>query len=246
LGEDNGVLKRDLLTIIEPGLNIDSLELDHAKSGSGTFFAYNCGVSRMILVRHGRTAWHAEGRYAGTADIGLDEVGRKQVELIAGRLEDAGIEQVYSSPLSRCLELAERVAGSHGLEVTVDERLREIDLGRWDGETYTDIIERDGEILKKWTADPTSVTVPGGESLAAVQERAMEWFSQAVAEHPEGTVLASSHGGPIRSILAAVIDLPLSKIFRLQVDLASISIVNYKGKFSNLELLNETCHLEGF
>ncbi|MCJ7745622.1 MAG: alpha-ribazole phosphatase [Actinobacteria bacterium] len=201
-------------------------------------------MSRVILVRHGRTAWHAEGRYAGTADVELDEVGRKQVQLVVGRLADVDIECVYSSPLSRCFELAGRVAESHGLEVTVDRRLREIDLGRWDGKTYSEIIERDGEILRKWTADPSSVTVPGGESLTEVQERAMKWFSQVVAEHPEGTVLASSHGGPIRSILAAVIGLPLSKIFRLQVDLASISIVDYKGKYSNLELLNETCHLE--
>jgi alpha-ribazole phosphatase len=202
-------------------------------------------MSRVILARHGRTAWHAEGRYAGTADVGLDEVGRKQVQLVVGRLADADIECVYSSPLSRCFELAGRVAEPHGLEVTVDGRLREIDLGRWDGKTYSEIIERDGEILRKWTADPSSVTVPGGESLTEVQERAMQWFSQVVAEHPEGTVLASSHGGPIRSILAAVIGLPLSKVFRLQVDLASISIVDYKGKYSNLELLNETCHLEG-
>jgi len=201
-------------------------------------------MSRLILVRHGRTAWHAEGRYAGTADVELDDVGRKQVELVVKRLADAGVEHVYSSPLSRCLELAERVAESHGLDVTVDERLREIDLGRWDGVLYTDIIKNDGEILKKWTADPSSVTVPDGESLAAVQERSMQWFSQAVADYPEGTIIASSHGGPIRSILAAVIEMPLSRIFRLQVDLASISIVNYKGKFSNLELLNETCHLE--
>ena len=202
-------------------------------------------MSRLILVRHGRTAWHAEGRYAGTADVELDDVGRRQVELVVKRLADAGVEHVYSSPLSRCLELAGRVAESHGLDVTVDERLREIDLGRWDGVLYTDIIKNDGEILRKWTADPSSMTVPDGESLAAVQERSMQWLSQAVADYPEGTIIASSHGGPIRSILAAVIDLPLSRIFRLQVDLASISIVNYKGKFSNLELLNETCHLEG-
>jgi len=202
-------------------------------------------LSKVILVRHGRTAWHAEGRYAGTADVELDEVGRRQVELVEKRLEGVEIERVYTSPLSRCMELARTIAASHAVEVSIDERLREIDLGRWDGETYKDIIERDGEILSKWTADPSSVTVPDGESLVEVQERAMQWFSGAVAEHPGSTILASSHGGPIRSILAAVIGLPLSRIFRLQVDLASISIVNYKGELSNLELLNETCHLDG-
>lgn len=200
-------------------------------------------MSRIILVRHGQTAWHAEGRYAGTTDVPLDEVGRRQVELVAGHLEKFDIKAVYSSPLSRCLDLASKVADNHGLEVEVDERLREIDLGRWDGELMADIISKDGELLKQWTRDPSSVTLPGGESLSSVQERAMRWFDSAVAANPEATIAASSHGGPIRAILAAVIKLPLRRAFHLQVDLASISIINFKGKFSNLELLNEKCHL---
>lgn len=177
-------------------------------------------------------------------DVPLDEVGREQAELVAVRLRDEEIDRVYSSPLSRCFELAEMVAGDHGLEVEVDERLREIDLGRWDGETYKEIIEKDGDILKRWTRDPASVTVPGGESLTDVQERAMDWLRQAVAECPEGTVLASSHGGAIRAVLAGVVGLPLSMLFRLTVDLASISVINYLGEFSNLELLNDRCHLD--
>jgi alpha-ribazole phosphatase len=202
-------------------------------------------LSKIILVRHGRTAWHQEGRYAGTTDVPLDEVGREQVERVVGHFADADIARIYSSPLSRCHELALRVAESHGQEVVVDGRLGEIDLGRWDGETYADILARDGEMLKSWTEDPTSITVPGGETLIAVQSRAMEWFAQAAAEFPDRTILASSHGGPIRAIISAVLGLPLAHLFRLTVDLASISIVNYKGHFSNLEEMNDRCHLAG-
>lgn len=200
-------------------------------------------MSSIILVRHGRTAWHAEGRYAGTADVPLDEAGLEQARQVADRLAGTHIDYIYSSPLSRCLELAKGVAAGHGLEVELDDRIKEIDLGRWDGETYKEIFEKDGEILKKWIGDPTSVTIPGGESLTDVQERAMKWFTEAGNLRPDGTILASSHGGPIRAIIAAVIGLPLGRIFRLTVDLASISIVNYKGEFSNLEVLNETRHL---
>lgn len=200
-------------------------------------------MSRIILVRHGRTAWHAEGRYAGTADIPPDDVGCRQAEAVARYFEGVKIDCIYSSPLSRCLDLAKEIAPGHGLEVVVDDRLREIDLGRWDGETYKEIFERDGEILRDWTRDPTSVAIPGGETLLAVQERSMDWFSDATATYPEGTVVASSHGGPIRTMIAAIIGSPLSRVFRLTVDLASISIVNYKDKYSNLELLNERCHL---
>lgn len=202
-------------------------------------------MSRIVLVRHGRTAWHAEGRYAGTADVPLDGLGLEQARRVADHLADMRIDCIYSSPLSRCLELATMVAAGHGLEVELDDRIKEIDLGRWDGETYKEIFEKDGDILKKWTGDPTSVTIPGGESLTDVQARAMEWFTETANLRPDSTILASSHGGPIRAMIAAVIGLPLGRIFRLTVDLASISVVNYKGEFSNLEVLNETRHLDG-
>jgi alpha-ribazole phosphatase len=200
-------------------------------------------LSKIILVRHGRTAWHAEGRYAGTADVPLDDVGLEQARRVAESLADTPIDVIYTSPLSRCAELAGMICDAKGLEINIDERLREIDLGRWDGETYREIFERDGGILKKWTEDPTSVTIPGGESLIEVQARAMQWFAEAVDRHPDSTIVVSSHGGPLRAMIAAVIGLPLGHIFRLTVDLASITIVNYKGQFSNLEVLNETCHL---
>jgi len=123
-------------------------------------------------------------------------------------------------------------------------RLGEIDLGRWDGETYSEIFEKDGELLKKWTRDPTSITVPGGESLQEVQDRSMEWLTEMSGRYADGNVFASSHGGPIRAMLAGVVGLPLSNIFRLTVDLASISVLNYMGKFSNLQTMNERSHLD--
>ena len=200
-------------------------------------------MSRVILVRHGRTAWHAEGRYAGTADVPLDDVGREQAQKVAERFKGHKIDAIYSSPLSRCLDLAKDVAEVAGLEVKVDERLREIDLGRWDGEMLKSIVEKDGALLKQWTEDPVAITIPGGESLIAVQERSMEWLASAVTETGEGVILASSHGGPIRSILAGVIGLPLSHLFKLTVDLASVSVINYMGEFSNIKLMNSTEHL---
>lgn len=212
-----------------------------------TVTVYRRGVdlSEVILVRHGRTAWHAEGRYAGTADVPLDELGVEQADRVADNLRGKKIDVIYSSPLSRCLELANRVASVHGLKVTVDKRLSELDLGRWDGETYKEIFEKDAEILKKWTKDPTSVTIPGGESLEAVQERAMAWLSEATGLYPDGVILASSHGGPIRALMAGVVGLPLSNLFRLTVDLASVSVLNCMGKFSNLESMNQCTHLDG-
>jgi alpha-ribazole phosphatase len=202
-------------------------------------------LSKILLVRHGRTAWHAEGRYAGTADVPLDEAGREQVARVVARLSGVKFAAIYTSPLSRCHALAVEVAKDHGMEAISEARLGEIDLGRWDGETFQNIIEKDGDILKRWTEDPTSITVPGGESLLSVQDRAMAWFAEATAAHPDATIMASSHGGPIRAIISAVLGLPLAHLFRLTVDLASVTTINYKGMFSNLEEMNDRCHLAG-
>jgi len=79
----------------------------------------------------------------------------------------------------------------------------------------------------------------------AVQERSMDWLNEASARYGDGLLLASSHGGPIRAIVTSVIGLPLSNLFRLTVDLASMSILNCMGKFSNLETMNERSHLDG-
>ena len=201
-------------------------------------------LSRVILLRHGRTSWHAEGRYAGKTDIPLDEVGREQSRKVAQRLGGESVELLYSSPLSRCFELAELIGREKGLKPVVDERLGEVDLGLWDGLDYRAIVERDAEILMRWTTDPTSVTVPGGESLTDVQKRSLEWLKDAAAHSGDGTIVASTHGGLIRTIIAAVLGLPLSNVFRLTIDLASISIINYLGEFSNIEVINDTSHLK--
>lgn len=123
-------------------------------------------MSRLILVRHGQTAWHAEGRYAGTADVPLDEVGKEQSSRVAAYLADAGITRIFSSPLSRCHYLAEEASRRCGARLTVDDRLREIDLGRWDGLDYRTIVEQDGEMLHQWLADPASAGIPGGGSTS--------------------------------------------------------------------------------
>jgi len=126
---------------------------------------------RLILVRHPQTIWHAEGRYVGKADIPLDDTGIRQAELVVSRLADVKLDAVYSSPLSRCLLLANMVGEAHALDVTTDERLQEMDLGKWSGQKHDAVAEQDGETLRRWLEEPATVMLPGGESLLDVRER---------------------------------------------------------------------------
>lgn len=202
-------------------------------------------MSNVILVRHGQTAWHRDGRYVGTADIPLDDKGKRQAELVASRVVEEDFSYVYSSPYQRCREMAEEIASLKGCSVKEDERLREMDLSRWDGQPLAEVIKRDGELIKNWMEDPVSRSLPGEESLPQVCERAFGWLKEVASAHPEEGTLAVSHGAPICTMIAEVIGLPLANAFRLIVDVASVSIVNYQGGFSNLKLLNDTNHLRG-
>lgn len=200
---------------------------------------------KVIIVRHGRTAWHVEGRCAGRGGVPLDEVGREQAERVAERLEGEGIVATFSSPVSRCLELAEISARGLGLEVQTDERLSEINLGHWEGKKLQELIEADRELVARWIQNPMSVGVPGGESLGEVQERGLEWLLEASSRYGDSTIMVCSHGALIRTMLSAVIGLPLENIFRLIVDLASISVFEYGPHSMSLASLNERSHLDG-
>ncbi len=198
---------------------------------------------RLILARHCQTSWHAERRYVGSTDLPLDDTGMKQAKLVASHLTDTELDAVYSSPLSRCLQLANMIVEGRSLDVTIDRRLHEIDLGRWTGQSYDDVALRDEETLKRWLEDPASVTLPDGESILDVRERVKSWLEDALDAYLGRTVLVSSHSTPIKVMLTLLLGLPLSGVHSLSVSLASISSITYDGKSSNLELMNDTCHL---
>jgi alpha-ribazole phosphatase len=200
---------------------------------------------RLILVRHGQTEWHAEGRHVGRADIPLDDTGHQQAELVARRLTESDIDAVFSSPLARCLETARPVAESHGLEIATDNRLQELDFGEWSGQTYTSIASEHGNIVDRWSRDPDSLTPPGGETLRQVRERTVSWLEGAWEDYTWKTLLVSSHSTPIRIIVSHLIGIPFNGIFSLSLAPASITSLTYNGERAELEVLNDTCHLGG-
>ena len=200
---------------------------------------------RLILVRHGQTAWHAESRHVGNADIPLDGTGREQARLVADRLAETDIDVAFSSPLSRCLEMASLVAEPHGIGVETDDRLREMDLGEWSGETYGSVAEKHGDIISRWTKDPGSLTPPGGEQLEQVRGRTVSWLEEIWASYKWKTVFVSSHSTPIRIIVSDLIGIPFSRMFCLRLAPASITAITYNGELANLEVLNDECHLGG-
>jgi probable phosphomutase (TIGR03848 family) len=190
-------------------------------------------MATVILVRHGRTTANATGLLAGrAAGVSLDQVGREQAALTGERLAAVPVVGVVSSPLERCQQTArfilDRQAGTPYAPLESD--LTECDYGQWQGRTLSDLATED-----LWSAvqsQPSAVTFPGGESMAAMQARAVAAIRRhdAVfeAEYGPGAVwVAVSHGDVIKSVIADALGLHLDLFQRINVNPASVSIVRY-------------------
>ena len=156
-------------------------------------------MATLLLARHGETDWNRAFRWQGFTGLPLNETGRRQASVLAEKLEN--IDAVYSSDSERARETAEIVAGRHGLTVTEDPRLREVNFGEWEGLTTDEISERFAEDLARWYASGL-VEPTGGESDAAMAERVLEALSEIADRHRGDRVLVVTSGGPIRAVHA--------------------------------------------
>jgi glucosyl-3-phosphoglycerate phosphatase len=161
-------------------------------------------ITTVLLVRHGATDWNFELRAQGHADVELNEAGRAQARSAAAALASVRLDAVYASDLRRALDTARPIAETHGLEVTVDPDLREIDQGQWTGLTDEEIRARWPE---RWGPARHYSRRPGGESPAQVRARALGGVDRIVSVHPNGTVVVVSHGVTIRTVIAQALGL---------------------------------------
>jgi alpha-ribazole phosphatase/probable phosphoglycerate mutase len=192
-------------------------------------------VSTLVLVRHAEPVDDLRGRCYGSLDVDLSERGRTQARELAGRLTDP-YSVVYASPRVRAVETAKPLAAARDVPVQIDERLREIDFGAFEGRRYDEIERAEPELFRAWMETPTQVRFPGGESFADVRERALAAFSDIRDAYECAVVVA--HGGVIRAGLASWLGMPDEAIFRLAQRYCGISIVDWAGETPVVRLLN--------
>ena len=155
-------------------------------------------ITSVYLVRHGETEWNVTLRCQGTADIPMNPTGHAQVASLGTALRSVAFAAAYTSPLSRARLTAGAVLASRALDAVVEPGLRELSYGDWQGLTPQ---EWPGDVAERWAADPWTVAFPNGESLAAVQARAVAAIGRIVAAHPGQCVLVAAHGHLNRLLL---------------------------------------------
>lgn len=173
---------------------------------------------RLLLARHGETAWNAEGRYQGQEDIALSPVGESQARALGERLREVRIDRAVASPLSRAARTAELALGDdRAPQLRLDEGFKEIAHGEWEGLLAAEIRERDPERATAWRDAPHEVLMPGGESLQHVLDRAWPALARA-CEGLDGddTLLVVAHDAVNRVILCKVLGLPLARLWRFK------------------------------
>ncbi|WP_320774908.1 bifunctional RNase H/acid phosphatase [Streptomyces sp. CRN 30] len=201
----------------------------------------------FVLLRHGETPLTPQKRFSGSggSDPSLSGAGRHQAERVAAVLAARGtIQAVVTSPLARCRETAGIVAARLGLDVTVEDGLRETDFGAWEGLTFAEVRARHPEDMDAWLASPDAAPTGGGESFAAVTRRTAATRDALTATYAGRTVLLVTHVTPIKTLVRLALGAPPESLFRMELSAASLSAVAYYGDGNaSVRLLNDTSHL---
>ncbi len=201
-------------------------------------------TTRLYLVRHGATQLTAEDRFSGSENIFLSDEGRRQVELLAGRLAREELCAVYASPYDRTMDTAAILARPHRLKPVPAGGLREISHGHWEGLSRKEVETRFSEEYMAWEADPFTFAPQGGESGISVLARALPVIREIVVKHRDENVLVVSHKATLRLLLSSLLGFD-ARGYRDRLDQAPacLNIMDFKDPVrARLMLFNDISH----
>ncbi len=159
-------------------------------------------MTELYLVRHAQTAGNQQRAFQGLTDADLSAEGEKQLERLAGRFADVAIDRIYTSPLTRARKTAEAVNRHHGVEITVEPALVEIDAGDLEGMPFAEVFAKYPDEIGRFMNAPECFAMPGGESMVQVYERMTAAIGQIVRQNRGGRVAVVSHGCALQNYLA--------------------------------------------
>jgi broad specificity phosphatase PhoE len=199
-------------------------------------------MKKLILARHGETAWNVDRIFRGRSEVELDDVGMRQAELLGKYLSDWKLDAIYSSPVRRALDTANIVARYQKTDVQVAQGLSDMDFGEWQSLPEQEVRRRYPALLDDWHSTPERVRMPGGESLEDVIRRAIEVVNDVLSRY-QGAVLLVSHRVVIKVLVCSLLGLDNSRFWSIGQDVGGITIFSYvNGRFV-LTRHNDTSHL---
>ena len=199
-----------------------------------SLFNTSIALRLIIFLRHGQAKNNTERVLAGrTPGIPLTETGTQQAERIAKFLKPLNISTIYSSPIERAKNTAEIVSQHNSVDVNIDERLIELDMGKFTGMAYDDIFSKHGNVFLKFYQGELEIAHNGVETFVEVQKRVTNIVDHVIKEHNDQNVLLVTHMDPIKAMLSTVMDLKPNSLFELIIENASLTVFKEEqGKLS--------------
>ena len=191
-------------------------------------------MGQIIFLRHGQAKNNTDRVLAGrTPGVPLTDIGIKQAEQTGKLLEDMNISAIYSSPIQRAKHTAEIVGEHNSIDVTIDDRLIELDMGKFTGVPYDEIFTNHGNVFMKFYNGELEIAHNGVETFADVKKRVLGIVDHVIEKHPDENVVLVTHMDPIKAMLSTIVDLSPTNLFELIIANASLNIFREKDhKFS--------------
>ncbi len=203
-------------------------------------------MTNLLLVRHGHVEGISPERFRGRAELPLTALGRRQAEAVSRRIEAQWRPAaIYSSPMGRCRETSAAIAKPSGLTPIATDGLSDIDYGAWQGLTPDEVRARWPDELDTWYRHPDWAAIPRGETLQQVLDRTCAALHAAIRRHPGETIALVGHDSVNRVILLYVLDLPLSRYWRLRQHPCAINQIDFGADGFTIVAVNQTDHLSG-
>ena len=199
---------------------------------------------KLILVRHGETAWNQERRIqGGSSDVELSEAGKEQAARVGLALKNTEIDAIYSSPLRRALDTAQAIAGYHKLKVQIEPDLREMEVGELEGVSIADLGTSFGQFLLNWRQGLGTEKLPGGESMVELADRVWAIIQSIKSKHDNENIVVVSHFFTCVATICKALGWPVTTVERIRVQTGSISTIDFADGQPRLVSLGDTCHL---
>ena len=200
-------------------------------------------MGSLYIVRHGETEWNAQGRIQGHTDVPLSDRGREQARAAAHRLQGYAFDAAYSSDLSRTRETAEMIRGESVYPLETTPMLREYHKGVFEGLTVHEYARQYPDQYEASLVNDLDFAPTGGESIRECSARLAGFARMLLERHLDDTVLVVGHGGSLRSLLVALMDLPLEANWKFVMNNCALSVVYTYSDNAVLHLYNDTGHL---
>ncbi len=188
----------------------------------------------IIFLRHGQAINNTKRMLAGrTPGVPLTETGREQADRIGKFLKSFNISTIYSSPIERAQKTAEIVAKHTSIDYTTDERLIELDMGKFTGMPYDEIFEKHGNVFLKFYDGELEIAHNGVETFTQVKNRVLSMIDHVLKEHENENVLLVTHMDPIKAMISTIMDANANSMFELIIENASLTVFKeHEGKLS--------------